>query len=947
MIDYPFNQEKERSPEVAPPDPTGQHVSVPNQGSTDDSKADTETSNLTDSSHHAPVLDPHIKEILERMDGRIGEMVSAGKPQVSQTELQAQVLRSESLAANNTKLQESNNALQTQVQELIESHATDKEGFLVEKTRLELQWQSAKDETTKLAQTLEEVRSALEGQVAELNDDKQRLKNQVIGLEKDLQAAMEKLHATQGLLQAVKNENATEKDSLAARYERLEGVNANLIQRLDDSKESRMELERQVDSLQRAVDDAQAKLATANSELEQAHAQILQQDKNVSQLQSEQQEMEAIVNELKQEIVELNRENEEERVNFQSLNEDSAKAFEKLNQSIADRDQKVGELFQQLGNVQLELKEERASTTEALAQIQASKDSLAAENAELSKALEEAMNNVDNLDKDRKYLQQKLSEATESLNEAKQSNEAVQAESKVTLEKQAQELEDVCQELEQSEKQRQALHEQLVATQASLQDASSAQADAVNKNAESLEALKNIQLSLSEERLRREEVERRVRDLGHDLQTVSHERDSARSNMLGFNDREAELYRKLVEGDRIRKEMHGKIMQLMGNIRVFVRVRPALPGEQQLAASNKTCAKDGKKRKRAESEVEEPFRFPGVYDRDDKRAHFASGVDDATKNIVEVLEPRKDRGGLKERRKKWRYGFDKVFSPQSGQEDVWDATEPLVQCAVDGFNVSIFAYGQTGSGKTHTMLGEPGNEGIVSRSIKKLFDAKAEVEALSRGESQVSLSVELLEIYNEKVRDLLAPKSGANGQEVNLKVTSQEVVGNTIVETSTEEEVKQILEMAQSRRCVKATASNSESSRSHMLFTVHFHVTTKDGVTQEGKLNVCDLAGSERLGKSGAHLVGGALLEETKHINKSLSVLSNVIERLQAGEANVPFRESKLTFLLKDSLSGNSKTLAIVCCNPLSAHVNESVSSLRFAAKVNRVDLKAVANVSC
>ena len=91
----------------------------------------------------------------------------------------------------------------------------------------------------------------------------------------------------------------------------------------------------------------------------------------------------------------------------------------------------------------------------------------------------------------------------------------------------------------------------------------------------------------------------------------------------------------------------------------------------------------------------------------------------------------------------------------------------------------------------------------------------------------------------------------------------------------------------------------------------------------------------------------GSLFEETKNINKSLSVLSNVIERLQAGDKVIPFRDSKLTFLLKDSLSGNSKTLAIVCCNPLADHVSESVSSLRFAAKVNRVDLKAVANVSC
>jgi kinesin family protein C1 len=108
------------------------------------------------------------------------------------------------------------------------------------------------------------------------------------------------------------------------------------------------------------------------------------------------------------------------------------------------------------------------------------------------------------------------------------------------------------------------------------------------------------------------------------------------------------------------------------------------------------------------------------------------------------------------------------------------------------------------------------------------------------------------------------------------------------------------------------------------------------------------LAGSERLGKSNANAsVGGALLKETKHINSSLSALSNVIEKLQAGDSNVPFRESKLTFLLQNSLGGNSKTLAIFCCSPLQSHFHESLCSLRFAEKVNKVDLKAVANFSC
>jgi hypothetical protein len=154
------------------------------------------------------------------------------------------------------------------------------------------------------------------------------------------------------------------------------------------------------------------------------------------------------------------------------------------------------------------------------------------------------------------------------------------------------------------------------------------------------------------------------------------------------------------------------------------------------------------------------------------------------------------------------------------------------------------------------MLGETGNEGIIARSVKKLFETKRETESLSAGETKVALSVELLEVYNEQVRDLLAPSSGPNGREIPLKVTSKEVVGNVVVATSTEEEVMNVLALAQSRRCVKATSSNSESSRSHMLFTIHFDVTMKDGIQRFGKLNVCDLAGSERLDKSGAHNVG-------------------------------------------------------------------------------------------
>lgn len=149
------------------------------------------------------------------------------------------------------------------------------------------------------------------------------------------------------------------------------------------------------------------------------------------------------------------------------------------------------------------------------------------------------------------------------------------------------------------------------------------------------------------------------------------------------------------------------------------------------------------------------------------------------------------------------------------------------------------------------MLGEEGiNEGIIGRTVRKLFDEKQKILDLSRNTTQVSMHVEILEIYNEKVYDLMS------SDKEEIRVTSNEVVGNMLVETRTAPYVLQILKIAQSRRCVKATNSNAVSSRSHLIFTIHFNVQMDNKQTRTGKINICDLAGSERLNKSGANLVG-------------------------------------------------------------------------------------------
>jgi len=400
--------------------------------------------------------------------------------------------------------------------------------------------------------------------------------------------------------------------------------------------------------------------------------------------------------------------------------------------------------------------------------------------------------------------------------------------------------------------------------------------------------------------------------------------------MTTFDIKESELLSKIVMQEAIRRSLHNRVIQLSGNIRVFVRVRPIIASEQASV-----------------SESSAVFSFPTVFDKETPASSSAVKVgDDLTKQFIVVTEPPKDRGGLSQRRKKIKFGFDGVFSPTNNQDNIWKATEPLIQSAVDGYNVCVFAYGQTGSGKTYTMLGggNEANSGIINKAISKLFDEKHLLEDTSKGLTTADISVELFEIYNEQVRDLMSMNKDGSYNNLNISDNANEVIGNKVLEASCKEEIYSILARAQKRRCVKATKSNEESSRSHFIFTLNFVVRNASGILRKSKLNICDLAGSERLSKSQAV---GSTLNETKHINKSLSTLSNVIEKLQNKEAHVPFRESKLTYLLRNSLGGDSKTLAIVCCSPIAQNFQETSCSLRFAQKLNKVELKAIGKTSC
>lgn len=282
--------------------------------------------------------------------------------------------------------------------------------------------------------------------------------------------------------------------------------------------------------------------------------------------------------------------------------------------------------------------------------------------------------------------------------------------------------------------------------------------------------------------------------------------------------------------------------------------------------------------------------------------------------------------------------FDSVFQPSASNKDVFAAVEALVTSVADGFNVCIFAYGQTGSGKTHTMEGTPTNPGINVRTLEALFALKAE----RTREVTCSISVSLLEIYNEQLRDMMAPVSkGAHPEPLIMRdsggIGGVTIPGLTSFPVSSHEEVLHLMSTAYKNRTTFATNMNEHSSRSHCVLTIVVSSLNKvTNTSLKGKLHLIDLAGSERIGKSGAT---GDRLKEAQAINKSLSALGDVIQARGEKKAHIPFRNSVLTHLLSDSLSGDAKTLMIVNVSPSLSSSEETFCSLNFAARVRSVEL--------
>lgn len=282
------------------------------------------------------------------------------------------------------------------------------------------------------------------------------------------------------------------------------------------------------------------------------------------------------------------------------------------------------------------------------------------------------------------------------------------------------------------------------------------------------------------------------------------------------------------------------------------------------------------------------------------------------------------------------FTFDRVFPMTTQQVEIFEyGVKDIVTDVMDGYNGTVFAYGQTGSGKTFTMMGadidDDNLKGIIPRITEQIFSSIVE----SDPHLEYLVKVSYMEIYLERIRDLLAPQND------NLSIHEEKNKGVYVKNlsdyyVSSAKEVYEIMRQGGQARIVSATNMNAESSRSHSIFLITINQRNTDtGAQKTGNLYLVDLAGSEKVGKTGA---SGQTLEEAKKINKSLSALGMVINALTDGKStHIPYRDSKLTRILQESLGGNSRTTLIINCSPSSYNEPETLSTLRFGIRAKSI----------
>ncbi|MCO5564066.1 hypothetical protein L7F22_017722 [Adiantum nelumboides] len=378
------------------------------------------------------------------------------------------------------------------------------------------------------------------------------------------------------------------------------------------------------------------------------------------------------------------------------------------------------------------------------------------------------------------------------------------------------------------------------------------------------------------------------------MQSAWHEESEALGVQLQGLAEAASGYHKVLAENR---QLYNEVQDLKGNIRVYCRVRPFLPGQSVRQNAVEFVGENG--------------------------------------DLLIANPLKQGKEGLK------MFNFNKSFRPSATQEEVFLDTRPLIRSVLDGYNVCIFAYGQTGSGKTFTMTGPSSlsekDWGVNYRALNDLFHISQSREDVFKYE----VGVQMVEIYNEQVRDLLLIEGSNKRLEIrnHSQLNGLNVPDASMLPVNSTADVLELIKIGQKNRAVGATALNERSSRSHSVLTVHVQGTDlASGSILRGCLHLVDLAGSERVDRSEAT---GDRLKEAQHINKSLSALGDVVSALAQKSTHVPYRNSKLTQLLQNSLAGQAKTLMFVHISPDMESYGETMSTLKFAERVASVELGA------
>ncbi|CAJ0606491.1 unnamed protein product [Cylicocyclus nassatus] len=382
-----------------------------------------------------------------------------------------------------------------------------------------------------------------------------------------------------------------------------------------------------------------------------------------------------------------------------------------------------------------------------------------------------------------------------------------------------------------------------------------------------------MQVTLDAEKSKSSVVQMKNEQLENELRESKLENEKLKAELINKRT-------ELLEKDETIRTLNNDVVDLKGQIRVVVRVRPSLGKERDAPITH--------------------ISYPAI-------------------SSIKL-----DQGKLSQT-----YDFQSVFGPNMTQARLFADVEELILSCLHGYNVSIIAYGQTGSGKTFTMRGGDGDSaGIIPRAVRFLFRSR---DKLSDLDWVFDFEASFLEVYNEEVYDLLANR---NKLEVKIGSGVTVITGLKQRRIVDEEDIESILAVADRTRSTASTKCNEQSSRSHAVFALAIHGTNgTTGVCRSATLHLVDLAGSERVKESGAE---GDRFKETTYINSALSNLQNCIRSQLNKSTHIPYRNSKLTMLLRDSLgAGNSKTLVIVTLNPAITQAGETKRSLDFAQQMS------------